>query len=87
MLGVVSKVGGGVVALAYGGRDRVAAMLAEVEVGTIILPALFMLVVLWEFQSRCNCKHNSTITHPIYQSQAEKHTKKVTYYVCLLMFC
>lgn len=47
--------GEGFVAVARVGRDRVAAMLPEVDVGTGVLQIRLTLVQLREFQPRCNC--------------------------------
>lgn len=48
-------------------RDRVAAMVAEVDVGTVLLPIRLTLVQLRELQSRCNCNrvhlHQTVVSH------------------------
>lgn len=53
MLGA-SGSGEGTESVGRGGRHRVAAMLADVEVGTGVRHARFTFVQLWEFQLRCN---------------------------------
>lgn len=68
------------------GRDRVAAMLADVDVATAVgvLHTRFTLLQLREFQSRCNCNKISTFTLGLEVKQKQPELKAL---VTWLWYC